>query len=88
MAARPVPERPPADPRQVAMLAAGISFLFPGLGHFLVRAWARGAIWALGWLVVTIAGGGVAVLLLMAISAVDAYVFARALAPPSRSEPS
>ena len=88
MAAKPIPERPPADPRQVALIAAAISFLFPGIGPFLVHAWARGAIWALGWVVVGLAGGGVALLALMAISAVDAYAFARQLPPPSTAKPS
>ena len=77
MPAEPVPRPPTADPRQIALTAAAISFLFPGLGHLLVRARSRGLLWAVGWLVVAVAGGGVALLLLMVISAIDAYVFAR-----------
>ena len=77
MPAEPVPRRPSPVPREIALFAAAISFLLPGVGHLLVRAWARGLLWSLGSLVVALAGGGVALLLLMAIAAIDAYVFAR-----------
>ena len=74
--------------RHAPALAAGVSFLFPGFGHFLIGAWARGVIWALGLVVVSASGGGVFVLILMAVTAIDAYLFARdAMPAPSQEKP-
>ena len=61
------------------LIAAALSLLLPGFGHFLIRSWLRGAIWLAGWFVVGAAGGvphGPAVVLLMLTAAVDAYVLA------------
>lgn len=87
MAAQPVPDRPSTGPRHAATIAAGISFLFPGFGHFLIGEWARGVTWATGLLVVTLAGGVIPMLVLMLITAVDAYVFVRRAVPPPGDEP-
>jgi len=76
-------EAPPGaapSARHLAVPAALLSFFVPGAGHFLIRAWARGAIWLVGWLIVAAASGvahGPAVLVLMVVSGADAYVFAR-----------
>ena len=82
MPAHPAPDERPSVRRHAPALAAGVSFLFPGFGHFLIGAWARGVIWALGLVVVSAAGGGIFVLVLMAVTAADAYVFAREASPP------
>ena len=82
MAAQRAPDERSSGPRHAPAIAAGVSFLFPGLGHFLIGAWMRGAIWALGLFVVSASGGGIFVLVLMAIAAVDAYVLARDARPP------
>ncbi|MBI5106328.1 MAG: hypothetical protein HZB46_15315 [Solirubrobacterales bacterium] len=75
---------PAPDPQRLAPLAAAVTLLFPGAGHMLVRDWGRGALWALGWLVVLVAGGGhsLATVALAVIAAADAYVRARAAGPP------
>ena len=86
MSAKPVPGRPATDPRHAAAIVAGISFLFPGSGHLLIGEWARGLTWAAGLLIVTLAGGGLPVLVLMVIAAVDACAFARRPAPPPEEE--
>lgn len=67
------------SPGQMAFAAAALSAIVPGFGHFLIRAWARGAIWLGGWLVlsaITGGGHGPALVVLMAVAAVDAYVMA------------
>ena len=48
---------PDVPPHELVGLAAIFSFLVPGLGHLLIGAWPRGAIWLAGWLVVPSAGG-------------------------------
>lgn len=76
------PSQPQADgsaPRP-AFLVAALSFVAPGVGHFLIRSWLRGAIWLAGWLIVASASGiphGPAVLILMSVAALDAYALAR-----------
>lgn len=76
--------KPAPSPARLALPAALLSFMAPGVGHLLIRAWSRGALWLAGWLVLG-AVSGVAhspvVLLLMAIAAVDAFVFARSQPP-------
>jgi hypothetical protein len=52
--------------QQLAGLAAILSFLVPGLGHLLIGAWLRGAIWLAGWLVA-----------LTFIASLDALLYAR-----------
>ena len=73
--------RPAPDPARMGLMAAMLSVLVPGAGHALLRDWARAGIWAVGWILVGSAGGGhsVALMLLMAIAAIDAYVRARQL---------
>ena len=69
-----------APTARLAFPAALLSFVVPGFGQFLVRAWARGAIWFAGWLLLSASAGaahGPLVLALMAIAAVDAYFIAR-----------
>jgi hypothetical protein len=61
-------------------LAAVLSFLVPGLGHILIAAWLRGAVWLAGWLVVSAAGGGgvhPATVALMFIAGIDALLYGR-----------
>jgi hypothetical protein len=75
------PEQPRTDGAvtHAPLVAAALSFLAPGLGHFLIRSWVRGAIWLTGWLIVGAASGvqhGPAVLLLMLVAAIDAYALA------------
>lgn len=75
---RPAPGVP--DPA----LIAGISFLVPGLGQLLLRAWLPGTLWLAGWVVLAVATGavhGVGALVLMGASAVDAYARGRRAAP-------
>ena len=63
-----------------ALVPAALSMLLPGAGHLLIRRWGRAAIWFAGWLLIVGASGSShnpAVLVLMVVSAVDAYVFAR-----------
>jgi len=87
MAAHPAPDRQSTSPRNTPAIVAGISFLFPGLGHLLIGAWTRGAIWVIGLIVISAAGGGIFVLALMVIAAADAYVFARQMTtPPPREQ--
>lgn len=73
--------RPAPDPVRIGLMAAMLSALLPGAGHALLRDWARAGIWAVGWILVGSAGGGhtVALMALMAIAAIDAYVRARQL---------
>lgn len=62
-----------------------LSFVLPGLGHMMVRAWTRGLIWLAGWILLTATSGGAAhplVLVLMVATAIDAVVYLRL----SRSE--
>jgi hypothetical protein len=69
-------------PLELAGLAAIFSFLVPGLGHALLRAWLRGTIWFAGWLVITSAGdGGVNPIAvgLMFLAGIDALLFGRSL---------
>lgn len=64
-----------------ALLVAALSFVAPGVGHFFIRSWLRGAIWLAGWLIVGAASGiahGPAVLILMLVAGIDAYVLASA----------
>jgi hypothetical protein len=74
----------PLHERSVAQelvgLAAIFSFLMPGLGHLLIGAWLRGAVWWAGWLVVPPAGGGGVhplVVALMFIAGLDALLYGR-----------
>ena len=63
-----------------ALVPAALSMLLPGAGHLLIRRWGRAAIWFAGWLLIVGASGSShnpAVIALMVVSAVDAYVFAR-----------
>jgi hypothetical protein len=63
-----------------ALLPAALSMLLPGAGHLLIGRWGRAAIWFAGWILVVGASGSShnpAVFALMAVSAVDAYAFAR-----------
>ena len=83
----PVHDRPTPDPHKTAIVAGFVSFLFPGLGHLLIGARLRGAIWLLGWLIVSAAGGGVAVLALMMISGLDGYAYASMATPTSKKDP-
>lgn len=88
MAAHPTPEQRSSWPRHTPVIVAGVSFLFPGFGHILIGEWARGLTWAVGVVVLSASGGGVFVLVLMAITAVDGYVFARdAMPPPNEEKP-
>lgn len=62
------------------MSAAALSLLLPGAGHVLLRRWGRAAIWFAGWIVVVTAAGyqhSAAVLALMVLAALDAYLIAR-----------
>ena len=71
--------RPSGAAAHHPLVAAALSFVAPGFGHFLIRSWLRGAIWLAGWLIVGAASGvqhGPAVLLLMLVAAMDAYVLA------------
>ena len=66
---------------RTAVLATLLSAIVPGFGQFLVGAWVRGAIWFTGWLVLAVVAGGAhnaAVMALMVIASIDAYVIARA----------
>jgi hypothetical protein len=66
-------------------LAGVFSFLIPGLGHLLIRAWLRGTIWIAGWIVVSSAGGGgihQVVVALMLISGLDALLYGRSMHDP------
>lgn len=61
-------------------LAAALSLIVPGVGHLVIRRWGRAAIWFAGWILVAGASGSphnVAVVALMVVAAVDAYVFAQ-----------
>ena len=71
---------PSVAPARLALPAALLSFVVPGVGQFLIRAWGRGAIWLGGWLLVSASAGAPhspVVLALMLIAAVDAYLLAR-----------
>ncbi|MBS1895378.1 MAG: hypothetical protein JST59_29110 [Actinobacteria bacterium] len=71
---------------QSALLAALLSFLAPGLGHFLIGAKLRGAIFLAGWVVLAIVSGalhGPVALVWMFVAGIDAYLFARAGKSPS-----
>ena len=78
---------PRLAPARIAFPAALLSFVVPGFGQFLIRAWGRGAIWLAGWLLVSASAGAPhspVVLVLMVVAAVDAYLMARSQpAPPS-----
>ena len=69
----------------MAFPAALMSAIVPGFGHFLIRAWTRGAIWLAGWLILgSISGAHSPVMLvLVAVTAVDAYVIARSHRNPT-----
>ena len=63
-----------------ALIAAGISFLVPGLGQLVLRAWLPGALWLAGWLVLAAATGalhGTGAFVLMVAAAFDAYARGR-----------
>jgi hypothetical protein len=71
---------PNSSRQEIAGLAAIFSFLVPGLGHLLMGAWLRGAVWLAGWLVVSAAGGGgvhPGVMALMLVAGLDALVYGR-----------
>jgi hypothetical protein len=74
----PLHERSAAQ--ELVGLAAIFSFLVPGLGHVMIGAWLRGAVWWAGWLVVPPAGGGgvhLLVVALMFIGGLDVLLYAR-----------
>ena len=71
-----VREQPTPDPQKTALFAGMISFLFPGLGHLLIGARLRGAIWLFGWVLLSARGGGLVVLLLMVIAGIDGFAYA------------
>lgn len=76
-------------PAQLAPLAAGLSFLVPGAGHFLIRAPLRGLIWLVGWVVVGALSGAShspIVFVLMFAAAVDAFLAGRWSSPPDGPE--
>ena len=78
------PQRRPPSPAQMAVPAALTSFIAPGIGHFIIRAWWRGLLWLAGWIFLTAASGVAGspiVLILMLIAGVDAYVIARNQTP-------
>ena len=80
------PRRQPS-PAWLAPLAAGISFLAPGLGQFLIGARLRGLIWFVGWIGIaelSRAQHTPIVLVLMVVAAVDAYLIARSTRPDDR----
>ena len=89
MTKKPEPAtRPAPDPAWIGLMAVMLSALLPGAGHALLRDWARAGIWVLGWILVGSAGGGhsIALMALMVIAAIDAYVRARQLlAPPEKA---
>lgn len=73
------------SPARMAFPAALLSFVVPGFGQFLIRAWGRGAIWLAGWLLVSASAGAPhspVVLALMLVAAVDAYLMARSQPEP------
>ena len=66
--------------QELVGLGAIFSFLMPGLGHVLIGAWQRGALWWAGWLVVPPAGGGGVhplVVVLMFIAGLDVLLYGR-----------
>jgi hypothetical protein len=66
----------------VVLIAAMLSFVVPGLGHLIMRVWLRGAIWMMGWIVVSGAGGWrlhPLVVALLVISGLDALLYRRPL---------
>lgn len=72
------------------LLAAALSLIVPGAGHLLIRRWGRAAIWFAGWILVVGASGSshnAAVIVLMAVAAVDAFVFARSDAQAASERP-
>lgn len=78
-----------ASAARMAFPAALLSFVVPGFGQFLIRAWGRGAIWLVGWLLVSASAGAPqspVVVVLMLIAAIDAYVLARSGPEHSGSE--
>ena len=63
-----------------ALMAAALSLVVPGAGHLIIGRWSRAAIWFAGWVLVVGASGSghnAAVIVLMAVAAADAFVFAR-----------
>ena len=79
-------ERPRPTARQLAPIAAALSFLVPGLGHFLVHSWTRGLIWLAGFVVIGILSRSshtIIPLILEITAAVDAYLTARWTTPPT-----
>ncbi|MEO8092412.1 MAG: hypothetical protein ABI726_06865 [bacterium] len=77
-----------APASRMAFPAALLSFVVPGFGQFLIRAWVRGAIWLAGWFVVSAYAGAPhspVVVALMLVAAVDAYILARSQPEPSGS---
>ena len=78
------PQRRQPSPVQMAVPAALTSFVAPGIGHFIVRAWWRGLLWLAGWIFLSMLSGvaeSPIVLILMLIAGVDAYVVARNQTP-------
>ena len=76
--------------RQLALPAALVSLVFPGVGHLLIGMYGRAVTWFLGYVVFSFAVGLArpgAALVLSAIVAVDAYVLARATSPKETSSP-
>ncbi len=82
-------EAPASRPRplaQQALLAALVSFLAPGLGHFLIGARLRGALFLAGWVVLAVASGALhspVALVWMIVAGIDAYWFARSHKDPT-----
>lgn len=76
-----------ARPRaQTPLLAALLSFLAPGLGHFLIGARLRGAIFLAGWILLAAVSGALhspVALVWMIVAGIDAYLFARSGKDPT-----
>lgn len=63
------------------LIAVGLSFLVPGMGHVaLLGQVVRGMVWMVGWLALVVLGAGHLLpgLALMAVSAFDAWWMSRA----------
>ena len=74
----------PASP-WTGFAAVLLTFLLPGFGHLLIRAWTRGLVWLAGWVLVVNTSGGSAhpvALILTTVAAIDVVVYLRV----SRSE--
>lgn len=88
MAADSEQQEPQVTPQQLALPAALISLLAPGVGHLLIGLRMRALTWFAGFVALTLAVGltrpGVTFVLSLII-AVDAYILART-APRAESQ--